>query len=128
LRFLLDTHLLIWASSSSWLLSKAARELIEDPENDLIFSSISIWEIAIKCGLERPDFDVEPRILRRGLLDAGYRELAFTSDHAFAISGLPPMHKDPFDRALIAQATSEGIIFLTADKVLEGYSAVVRKV
>jgi len=128
LRFLLDTHLLIWASSSSWLLSKAARELIEDPANDLAFSSISIWEVAIKRGLERPDFDVEPRILRRGLLDEGYGELGFTSEHAFAVSSLPLLHRDPFDRALMAQAMSEGIVLLTADRMLEGNSSVVRKV
>jgi PIN domain nuclease of toxin-antitoxin system len=128
LKLLLDTHLLIWASSQSWLLSTAARELIEDPANELVFSSISIWEVAIKRGLERSDFDVEPRILRRGLIDEGYRELAFTSDHAFAVSSLPLLHKDPFDRALMAQAMSEGLLLLTSDRLLEGYSGLVRRV
>ncbi len=128
MKLLLDTHLLIWASSRSELLSKSASELITDPANEVIFSSISIWEVAIKRGLERPDFDVEPRVLRRGLLAHGYGELAFTSDHAFAVSSLPLLHKDPFDRALMAQAMSEGLVLLTSDKALEGYSGVVRKV
>ena len=101
---------------------------MSDPANELIFSSISIWEIAIKRGLERADFEVDPIAIRRLLLDHDYRELSFTSEHAFAVSSLPLLHKDPFDRALMAQAMSEGLTLLTADKDLRGYSSIVRKV
>ena len=125
---MLDTHLLIWATYRSWLLPHAARELMADRANELVFSSISIWEVAIKRGLERTDFEIDPMALRRVLIDHGYGELAFTSEHAFAVSSLPLLHKDPFDRALMAQAMSEGLVLLTADRLLEGYSGVVRKV
>jgi PIN domain nuclease of toxin-antitoxin system len=128
LKLLLDTHLLIWATYRSWLLPQAARELMSEPASELIFSSISIWEVAIKSGLERADFEVDPIAIRRVLLDHGYDELPFTSEHAFAVTSLPLLHRDPFDRALMAQAMSEGIVLLTADKALEGYSGVVRKV
>ena len=101
---------------------------MSESANELIFSSISIWEVAIKRGLERADFEVDPMAIRRLLLQHGYSELAFTSEHAFAVSSLPLHHRDPFDRALLAQATSEGLILLTSDKALQGYSSVVRKV
>ena len=84
--------------------------------------------MAIKQGLGRADFEVEPRALRRGLLDGGYGELAVTSAHAVAIASLPPIHKDPFDRLLIAQAMVEGITLLTVDPVVSRYPGPVRRV
>jgi PIN domain nuclease of toxin-antitoxin system len=128
MRLLCDTHLLIWAADNSRFLPKAAREILNDPENDLFFSAISIWEVAIKNGLQQAGFNVQPRALRRGLVENGYSELAFSSEHAFAVTSLPPLHKDPFDRALIAQASTEGIYLLTADQMLEAYSDLVRTV
>ena len=101
---------------------------MSDHANELMFSSISIWEIAIKRGLNRSDFDTEPMVLRRILLDHGYGELAFTSHHAFAVSSLPLLHKDPFDRALMAQAMSEGYTLLTNDALLGTYPGSIRKV
>ena len=128
MKLLVDTHLLLWAASAPDKLPAAARELIEDVENTLLFSVASIWEIAIKCGLGRADFKVDPRLLRRGLLDNGYEELPITSEHAVSVEGLPPVHRDPFDRLLIAQATVEGIILLTADEHVGDYPGPIRKV
>jgi prevent-host-death family protein len=107
-KLLLDTHLLLWAAGDPGRLSAEARALIEAPENELLFSAASLWEIAIKRGLGREDFRVDVRLLRRGLLDNGYGELPVGSEHAVAIDGLPPIHKDPFDRLLVAQALVEG--------------------
>jgi PIN domain nuclease of toxin-antitoxin system len=101
---------------------------MNDSRNELIFSAATLWEIAIKRGLGRSDFQVDPRLLRRGLLDNGYRELPIGSDHAVALDGLPSLHKDPFDRILIAQATVEGITLLTADPLVAQYPGPVRRV
>lgn len=125
---LLDTHVLLWAAGSPEKLSVEARKLLDDADNELLFSAASLWEIAIKRGLGRDDFRVEPRLLRRGLLDNGYRELAITSEHAVALDALPPIHKDPFDRILLAQASVEGVTLLTADATVSAYPGPVRKV
>jgi len=125
---LLDTHLLLWASGPLELLPGAATEMLEDPGNDLFFSVVSIWEITIKHGQRRRDFQVDPRVLRRGLLENGYNELTITSDHAFAVGLLPPIHKDPFDRILVAQATVEAITLLTSDAIVARYPGPVRAV
>ena len=118
---LLDTQLLLWASGLPERLSDKARALLEDPATKLFFSAASLWEVAIKNGLGRPDFRVDPRVLRRGLLENGYTELAVTGAHAVAVDLLPPIHRDPFDRVLVAQAQTEGITLLSADKVLGRY-------
>jgi len=128
MRLLLDTQLLLWVASSPERLSPAAVALIEDDENILTFSTISLLEAAIKCSLGRPEFQVDPGILRRGLLDNGYVELPVTGDHAVAVAGLPSIHKDPFDRLLVAQAMVEGITLLSADAVVADYGRVVRRV
>jgi PIN domain nuclease of toxin-antitoxin system len=126
MKFLLDTHLLLWAASQPEKLSKQAQELIEHPDSELYFSAASLWEISIKQSLGRVDFDVNARILRRGLLDNGYSELSITGVHALAVEALPGLHKDPFDRMLLAQADSEGITLLTSDKVVGQYAGAVR--
>jgi PIN domain nuclease of toxin-antitoxin system len=121
MKCLLDTHLLLWASAQSDRLSDAARLLLEDEQNELIYSAASIWEVSIKFALGRKDFNVDPNLLRRGLLDNGYSELKISSEHAVTIRILPPIHKDPFDRLLVAQAVSEGITLLTIDPVVAQY-------
>lgn len=126
MKLLLDTHLLIWAAESIERLPKGARALMANPENELLFSVASIWEVAIKRGLNRPDFQVDARMLRRGLIDNGYCELPILSEHAVAIDTLPPIHKDPFDRLLIAQAMVEGITLLTDDATVAQYQGLVR--
>ncbi|HEX9669091.1 MAG TPA: type II toxin-antitoxin system VapC family toxin [Thermoanaerobaculia bacterium] len=128
MKLLLDTQLLLWAAGQPERLSARARKLLQDPRNELLFSAASLWEIAIKKALGRDDFRVEPRLLRRGLLDNGYLELPVTGQHAVSIDGLPPLHKDPFDRLLLAQALIEGITLLTADPQLARYPGPVRKV
>jgi len=127
-KLLLDTQLLLWAAGQPERLSAAARKLLNDPRNELLFSAASLWEVAIKSSLGREDFRAEPRLLRRGLLDNGYVELPVTSQHAVNIDGLPPLHKDPFDRLLVAQALSEGITLLTGDAQLARCPGPVRKV
>ncbi len=128
MKLLLDTHLLLWAAGQPDRLPNAAHKLLNDSENDLLFSAASIWEIAIKRGLGRDDFRVEPRLLRRGLLDNGYTELAIASQHALALDTLPPIHKDPFDRILVAQALVEGIMLLTIDPLVARYPGPIRNV
>ena len=126
MKLLVDTHLLLWAAGQPNRLSAAARKLINSPANELFFSAASIWEVAIKRGLGRSDFQADPRLLRRGLLDNGYSELSILSDHVVAIENLPAIHKDPFDRLLVAQATVEGITLLTSDSVVAQYPGLVR--
>jgi PIN domain nuclease of toxin-antitoxin system len=102
--------------------------LLDEPLNQPLFSGASLWEIAIKNSLGREDFQVDARVLRRTLLDNGYRELPVTSEHAVAIEGLPPIHKDPFDRILVAQAIIEGITLVTTDPLVAKYPAPIQKV
>ncbi len=128
MRLLLDTHLLLWAAGEPDRLSTVARRLIKDAGNELMFSAASIWEIAIKRGLGRDNFQADPRLLRRALLDNRYSELLIGSDHAVAIDGLPRLHKDPFDRILVAQAMVEGITLLTVDPLVAQYAGPVRRV
>jgi PIN domain nuclease of toxin-antitoxin system len=127
-KLLLDTHLLLWAAGQPERLSATARTLLDDPGNELLFSAASLWEVAIKTSLGREDFRVDPRLLRRGLIDNGYLELPITSEHAVAIDGLPYIHRDPFDRMLIAQATVEGVLLLTVDDIVARYPGPVRQV
>ncbi|MBP7860174.1 type II toxin-antitoxin system VapC family toxin [bacterium] len=126
MKFLLDTHLLLWAAGQPDRLPMSAFKLLEDLENDLYFSAASLWEISIKNTLGREDFQVEPRLLRRGLLDNGYTEILISSEHTVTIDILPPIHKDPFDRMLIAQSLIEGIILLTADSTVASYGSTIR--
>ena len=125
---LLDTHLLLWAASEPDKLSNKALQWIENPENDLYFSSASFWEIAIKNQLGRADFKLDARLLRRGLLDNGYVELSINTEHSLHLNLLPTIHKDPFDRMLIAQATIEGMVLLTADATVAQYAGSIQKV
>lgn len=128
MRLLLDTHLLLWAVGRSARLSAAARVLIDDPENQVLFSAASIWEIAIKYGLQRSDFRVDPRMLRHTLLGHRYSELPVTAEHAAAVATLPMLHKDPFDRLLIAQSVLEGTTLLTVDRLIASYPASIQRV
>ena len=128
MKFLLDSHLLIWVSYDADRVPAAARPLLNDAENDLFFSSASLWEITIKASVGRRSFHVDPRLLLRNLRDNGYLELPVASQHAVAVLDLPALHKDPFDRLLVAQATVEGITLLTVDATLAAYPGPIRKV
>jgi len=118
---LVDTHLLIWSTAFSPTLKPRARELLADPGNRLMFSAASIWEIAIKQARGRADFEIDARLLRRALLANSWEELPVTSEHTLATIDLPPLHKDPFDRLLLAQAIVEGLSLLTSDAMLATY-------
>ena len=128
MKLLLDTHLLLWAAGEPDRLSAKARALLDNPDHELLFSAASLWEVAIKRGLGRADFQVDARLLRRGLLDNGYSELPIVSEHVVATENLPPIHKDPFDRVLVAQATVEGITLLTMDSVVAQNPGPIRTV
>ena len=128
MNLLVDTQLLLWTVGQPARVPAAARELIEAPSTEPTFSTASIWEIAIKAGLGRDDFRVDPARLRRGLLRHGWSELPVLGAHAVAVAGLPPLHKDPFDRLLAAQALSEGLTLLTTDRRLAAYPGPIRLV
>lgn len=128
MRLLLDTHLLLWAAGQSGKLPPAARKLIASSRNTLYFSVASLWEIAIKRTLGRDDFQADAGVLRRGLLENAYAELMITGEHAVAVGLLPALHKDPFDRILVAQAAVEGMTLVTADAQVAKYPGSIRRV
>ena len=128
MKLLLDTHVLLWAAGAPERLASDIRALLDDPDNQPIFSAASLWEIAIKRALGRADFAVDARALRHGLLDNGYFELPVSGEHAVAVDALPAIHKDPFDRILVAQAIVESVTLLTADAIVARYPGPVRKI
>ncbi len=128
MKLLLDTHLLLWAAGMPKRLSKPARLLIGNPDHVLHFSAASLWEIAIKRSLGRTDFSVDPRLLRRGLLDNAYIEIPITSEHAIMVDALPLLHRDPFDRILVAQSITEGALLLTSDAQIGRYEGPIQVV
>jgi PIN domain nuclease of toxin-antitoxin system len=127
-RFLLDTHLLLWAVASSKRLPPEVRDLLDDTSNDAYFSAASVWEIAIKSTLRRKDFVVDLAALEKALPAIGLIELPVSAAHAAGVARLPHIHEDPFDRLLIAQSIAEPLTFVTNDAVLERYSPDVRVV
>ena len=128
MRYLLDTHVLLWAAISPENIPAGMRAALEDPENELVFSAASMWEIAIKNGLERPDFKVDMWHLRRCLQDNEYTEVPVTSAHAAFTQVIEKLHKDPFDRMLIAQACVEDFMLVTADRLVAQYSGPIRMI
>ena len=126
MQLLLDTHLLLWAVVEPERLDVALVGMLEDPLNTPVFSVVSLWELVIKRGLDRPDFQMEPSLLRQALLEAGWRELPVEAHHALAVGQLPPLHRDPFDRLLLAQAQADGLLLITADQQLAQYPGPVR--
>ena len=121
MKYLLDTHLFLWASTNNAKLPTGAAAIIGDRDNQLWMSVISLWEVAIKSAQRKPDFPYEPDQLRIGLLSNGYEELKMESRHVLALKNLPRVHSDPFDRLLVSQAITEGMFFLTADQQLSEY-------
>lgn len=128
MKILLDTHVLLWVAGDPQQLSAQARKLLEDPQNQLYFSAASLWEIYIKNKLGRADFKVDLPVLRRNLLDYGFEEIAINSAHTLAVEALPNLHKDPFDRMLVAQTIVEGITLMTADNAVAEYPVAVIRV
>ena len=128
MNLLLDTHLLLWSAFRPDRLTRDAATMIADPANNLWFSAASIWEVAIKRALDRPDFRVDPGVLRAGLLANGYAELPIAGRHCLGLSGMPSLHADPFNRILIAQALAEGMMLLTSDARIAAYPGPIRAV
>jgi PIN domain nuclease of toxin-antitoxin system len=122
---LLDTHLFLWAVTDSRKLSRAARSRMTAAEAVYI-SSASIWEIAIKSALGK--LEADPDRLVAAIDESGFQELPVLARHAAAVARLPPHHRDPFDRLLVAQAITEPLFLLTADAGLERYSELVQVV
>jgi PIN domain nuclease of toxin-antitoxin system len=125
MKFLLDTHILLWAAGAPNKLPPQIRACIENLENELYFSTASIWEIAIKRKLGRNDFAVDPRQFQIALTDNGYVEMPIRSEHALFVYNLPLIHQDPFDRILVAQSSLEGMGILTVDQALIDYGGSV---
>lgn len=128
MNLLLDTRVLLWAAAEPDKLSPVTRGLIEMEDNRLYFSPASTWEMAIKAAKDRSDFQVDPSVFRRELLDNGYQELPILSQHTVLVETLPPIHRDPFDRILVAQATYEGFALFTADETVARYPGPIHKV
>ena len=128
MKFLIDTQLAIWVLLADNRLKRSTRTILGDSENRILFSVSSIWEIAIKRALHRTDFLHDPRVVRRSLFDDGCEELPILSKHVVEVDSLPLIHKDPFDRILIAQAMVEGITLLTTDATIARYPGPIRKV
>ena len=125
---LLDTHLILWAAFQPERLSAKASKLLRSRESPLAFSLATIWEVAIKTSLGRADFSVDPHQLHQALLAEGFVELPIHPSHIVRVASLPWVHRDPFDRLLVAQALEEQMTLLTADKTLKGYGRFVRVV
>ncbi|MEO0566527.1 MAG: type II toxin-antitoxin system VapC family toxin [Pseudomonadota bacterium] len=121
MKVLVDTHLLLWAAAASSRLTKAVYNRLNDPGIEPISSVVSLWEIVIKSSLGRKDFQVDALRLRDGLKRNGWKELDIRADHVLAVATLPPLHRDPFDRLLLAQAQREQVPLLTSDKQLAQY-------
>lgn len=122
MRLLLDTHVFLWCIKNDRRLSKVARSKISTA-TDVYISSASIWEATIKIKLKKLDVDIDEMV--NAIVESGFLELPITAQHAAAISQLPDIHRDPFDRILIAQAMIEPLTFLTADAELKNYSELV---
>jgi PIN domain nuclease of toxin-antitoxin system len=128
MRILLDTHVLLWALVEPGRLNPETRIAIRSGDNEVLFSAASIWEIAIKTGLRRADFVADPRAIVAEALDAGFVELVLHSTAAALVAELPLLHRDPFDRVLVAQAIAEPALLYTVDPRLAPYSELVRHV
>lgn len=122
MRLLLDTHVFLWWAKGDRRLSKSSLQKIKQAD-EVYMSSASIWEIAIKMGLGKIAGDIDAVL--EEVHNSHFLELPITNLHAAAILELPDIHRDPFDRILLAQAISEPLVFLTADPKLQKYSELV---
>lgn len=123
MKLLLDTHAFIWWDSEPAKLSPRALSLCQDSENQLYLSVVSLWEIQIKSGLGKLRLSTPLRDIVAMQQEAnGLALLSIHPNHTYALDGLPALHKDPFDRMLVAQAVSEGLRVITHDESVRKYS------
>jgi PIN domain nuclease of toxin-antitoxin system len=124
MRLLLDTHAWLWMIARPERLSAEARARLEDPGNELFLSAASAWEISIKYRLGKLELPEPPeRLVPSRLARDGVIPLPVTVDHALRVAALPDLHRDPFDRLLVAQAQLEGLVLVTADPAIAAYGA-----
>ncbi len=128
MKFLLDTHFILWLPIGGRGIKRTARALLENSGNEFLFSAASLWEIALKRARYRGTFGFDPREIRMQMFENGYEELPVSGKHVLGVEALAPIHKDPFDRLLIAQAIVEGITLLTVDATVASYPGPIRKV
>lgn len=128
MKFLLDTHFILWLPIGGRGIGRTARALLENPDNEFLFSAASLWEIALKRARHRGTSGFDAREIRLKMLENGYEELPILGKHVLGVDALAPIHKDPFDRLLIAQAIVEGITLLTVDEAVARYPGPIRKV
>ena len=121
MNYLLDTHVLLWTLVDPDKVPGTMRRLIEDAGNRISFSAASIWEIAIKHSLGKDDFPVEAATIWKAARETGFEELAVTAEHAVGVDAIPWLHRDPYDRLLVAQARSEGMKLLSLDPEVNTY-------
>ena len=123
--FLLDTNVLLAALIAPERLTDEALVWLRDPGNEILFSAVSIWEIAIQRSLERDGFDFMPEEIERLALETGFRELPVRAAHCHSVARMPWHHRDPFDRLLVAQGQALPARLLTTDRLLTRYSDLV---
>ena len=126
MRILLDTQSWLWMLASPERFGKAALEMVQNPAHDLLLSAASAWEIAIKYTLGKlPLPEPPPVFIPSRMASSGVQPLVVSHTHASQVATLPPHHRDPFDRLLIAQAQIENVPILTSDKQFESYAVTV---
>lgn len=121
MNYLLDTHILLWTLVDPDKVPRPMRRIVEDTRNRVWFSAASIWEIAIKHSLAKAAFAVQPATIWRAARETGIEELAVTAEHAVGVAALAWLHRDPFDRLLVAQARSAGMKLLSVDPKVNAY-------
>ncbi len=122
MKLLLDTHIVVWWGEGSPRLAPAIRAAVTDPANEVFVSAVFWWELAIKASKGHLAI---PLGLRQRLRQDGFRDLPITAEHALGVARLPALHRDPFDRLLIAQALAEGLVLVTHDDILTRYDVPV---
>ena len=127
MNYLLDTHILLWTLVDPDKVPAPMRRIIEDTANRVWFSAASIWEIAIKHSLAKADFTVEPATIWKAARETGLEELAVTAEQSIGVDALPWLHRDPFDRLLVAQARAIGMKLLSVDPKVNAYFLRVKR-